>query len=403
MAKTSKLPEIDRRVSLRSIADFSERVSTLADELREQILAPRPRKNPPTFTTAQVAELCGIDRSRVNYLASKEGSGLPPGELQGSGRSRVFTLAEARTWVQLVSDIYPSPLVTGARAPRGKIILVANFKGGSTKTTTSMCLAQGLSLRGRRVLVVDLDPQASLTELCGLYAEKEVGEEDTVLPYLYDTDIEGGLASAVQETYWDGLDIIPAHPALFSAEFHLPAMVNKNPKFQFWALLRQGLEPLRDQYDYIVLDTAPSLSYLTINALMAADSMVMPLVPESLDFISSVSFWSLFSDLARSFMEREGDKAYDFISILLSKVDYSPSSSAPVVRSWVQRAYGEWLHALEVPSSSVMSTGALAFSTVFDISKWEGSAKTFQRVRAPLEEYCRWVDDLYVEEWRNGK
>jgi chromosome partitioning protein len=196
------------------------------------------------------------------------------------------------------------------------------------------------------------------------------------------------------------LDDIPAHPSLFVAEFHLPAMMKVKPTFKFWAILRQGLEPLRKQYDYIILDTAPSLSYLTLNALMAADSMVMPLVPESLDFISSVSFWSLFSDIAANFMSMERDKKYDFISLLLSKVDYGKTSSAPIVRSWVQRAYGEWLNTVEVPASSVMSNGALALSTVFDISKADGVAKTVQRVRQPLMEYCRWLDDLYVEKWR---
>ncbi|SAL36402.1 cobyrinic acid a,c-diamide synthase [Caballeronia choica] len=400
MSIRSELPVIDRSVSLAYIAEFSERVSTLTEELRDQILAPRPRKNAPTFTTSEVAELCGLDRSKIHYLASREGTTLPTGAAYGTGRSRLFTLAETRTYIQQVSEIYQSPLVTGSRDADGRVVLVANFKGGSTKTTTSMCLAQGLTLRGRKVLVVDLDPQASLSELCGIYAEKEVDEDSTVLPYIYDQSIEGGLSSVIKSTYWDGLDVIPAHPSLFGAEFHLPAMMKVKPTFKFWAILRQGLEPLRKQYDYIILDTAPSLSYLTLNALMAADSMVMPLVPESLDFISSVSFWSLFSDIAANFMSMERDKKYDFISLLLSKVDYGQTSSAPIVRSWVQRAYGEWLNTVEVPASSVMSNGALALSTVFDISKADGVAKTVQRVRQPLMEYCRWLDDLYVEKWR---
>jgi chromosome partitioning protein len=400
MTKKSELPVIDKSVSLAYIAEFSERVSTLTEELRDQILAPRPRKNAPTFTTSEVADLCGLDRSKIHYLANREGSALPTGVAYGTGRSRLFTLQEARTYVQQVSEIYQSPLVTGSRDADGRVLLVANFKGGSTKTTTSMCLAQGLSLRGRKVLVVDLDPQASLSELCGIYAEKEVDEDSTVLPYIYDQSVEGGLSSVIKKTYWDGLDIIPAHPSLFGAEFHLPAMMKVKPTFKFWTILRQGFEPLRSQYDYIILDTAPSLSYLTINALMAADSMVMPLVPESLDFISSVSFWSLFSDIAANFMSMETDKKYDFISLLLSKVDYGTTSSAPIVRSWVQRAYGEWLNPVEIPASSVMSNGALALSTVFDISKADGVAKTVQRVRQPLMEYCRWLDDLYVEKWR---
>lgn len=403
MKKKSELPLIDRRVSLSEIADFSEKVATLTDELRDQILAPCPRKAAPFFTTSEVADLCGLDRSKIHYLATREGNNLPAGAASGNGRSRLFTLAEARKYVQQVSEIYQSPLVTGSRDAQGKVILVANFKGGSTKTTTSMCLAQALTLRGRKVLAIDLDPQASLSELCGLYAEKEVSEDSTVLPFIYDQTIDGGLATVIKETYWDGLDVIPAHPSLFGAEFHIPAMLKTRPSYKFWSILREGLEPLRKKYDYIVLDTAPSLSYLTLNALMAADSMVMPLVPESLDFISSVSFWNLFSDIARNFMEMEADKSYDFVSVLLSKVDNSQTSSAPIVRSWVQRAYGVWLTPVEIPESSAMSNGALALSTVFDISKSDGVAKTLQRVRQPLMDYCRWVDDMYVEHWRLGK
>lgn len=397
MLVKSELPVIDRTVTLDSMGQLAKQLEKLTVELREQILAPRPRKNPPIFTSTQVAEMCGIDRNRLNYLATKEGSTLPGGELQGTGRSRHFTLAETRQWVQQASQVKRSPLLETGVA-QGKVLISANFKGGSCKTTTSMCLAQGLSMLGRKVLLVDLDPQASLTELCGLYAEKMVVEEDTVLPFIYSPE-DFELESVIQETYWDGVDVIPAHPSLFSAEFHIPAMTSKSAGYRFWELLRKGLRPLRTKYDFIIIDSAPSLSYLTINGLMAADAMVMPLVPESLDFISSVSFWNLFADMAESFKRFEGGKQYDFVSILLSKVDYNQASSAPIVRSWVHRAYGDWLSPIEVPASSVMSNGALALATVFDIGKFEGSNKTFQRIKLPLEEYCRWVDNFYAEKW----
>lgn len=397
MSFKSKLPEVDRTVTLPDIAVYAKNLDSLMAKLRESILAPRPRKNTPVFTSAQVAEMCGIDRARLNYLATKEGGDHPPGELQGNGRSRQFTLAEARKWVQLESKIPPSPLLSGKSA-NASVLLTANFKGGSTKTTTTMCLAQGLSLRGRKVLLIDMDPQASLTELCGFYAEKEVTEDDSLLPFIYEPETVK-VSSLIQSTYWDGVDLIPAHPSLFSAEFHIPAMVAeyaKNDKtYRFWALLSKGLEEVRSEYDYIILDSAPSLSYLTLNALLAADAIVMPLVPESLDFVSSVTFWNLFSDLAESFVKLEKDKRYDFVSILLSKVDHSQNSSAPVVRSWAQQAYGDWLHTIEVPASSVMSNGALAIQTVFDISKWDGGNRTLQRIRTPLEEYCAWIDSFY--------
>jgi chromosome partitioning protein len=399
----SELPSIDRRVKLTDFSEFADRLKVMTDELRDQILAPRPRKNAPVFTIGELSDLCGLDRQKINYLATKDGSDLPAGEAHGTGRARIFSLKDARQWVQKVSAIYQTPLVTGTREQRGRVLTTANFKGGSCKTTTSMCLGQGLSLRGRKVLMIDLDPQASLSELCGLYAEKDINWDDTVLPYIYDPNIEGGLGSKVQSTYWDGLDIIPAHNYLHDAEFHLPAEQKTNPGFKFWSILRSGIEPLRAHYDYIIIDTAPSLSYMTLNGLMAADSMVMPLVPESLDFISSSSFWSLFAEVANGFAEHDVDKTYDFVSVLLSKVDYGTTSSAPVVRSWTQRAYGDWLHAIEIPASSVMSNGALAFSTVFDLSRADTVAKTLARVKQPLMDYCKWIDDQYVAQWRAGQ
>jgi chromosome partitioning protein len=397
MTVMSELPVIDREVSLSSLGGFSENLSALVTTLRMKILAPQPRKKAPSFTATQVAEMCDIDRARLHYLATKEGSQLPAGEINGNGRMRYFTLAETRQWVQQLSKIRKSPLLEN-KPGQGKVLISCNFKGGSAKTTTTMCVAQGLSLRGRKVLVIDLDPQASLTELCGLYAEKELTSDDTALGAIVSPE-ECLLSDVVQDTYWAGIDIVPAHPGLFETEFHLPAKTVHNPKFKFWAQLRKALEPLRTQYDYIILDSAPSLSYLTVNGLMAADAMVIPLVPESLDFISLSSFWHLFSDMGQTFIERDGDKKYDFISVLLSKVNYGANSSAPVVRSWVNRAYGDWLSSIEVPESSAMSNGALSIQTVFDIAKWEGSYKTLQRVREPLEEYCEWLDNFYAEKW----
>lgn len=402
MANVSQPMPIDRTVTLEEISDFADVVTDYATELRDQILAPRPRKEAPVFTTGEVAELCGLTRQQVQYLATKGDGVLPEGQSTGTGRSRsrLFTLGEARNWVQQVSDIYQTPLVAGPSDFEGKVLITSQLKGGSAKTTTSMCLAQGLSLRGRKVLVVDLDPQASLSELCGLYAEKEVSPDDTVLPFVYDQKVEGGLLSRVQPTYWDGLDIIPAHTELVGAEYHLPAMQMKLAGFKFWQVLRDGLAPLRKHYDYIILDTSPSLSYLNLNALMAADAMVMPMVPENLDFFSSLSFWRLFSDVAKSFIKYEANKKYDFVSVLLTRVNYNSTSAAPVVRTWAQGAYRHWLDPFEVPASSVMSSGALAFTTVFDISSSHSQAKSLARVKQPLIDYCRWVDDMFVKQWR---
>ena len=98
----------------------------------------------------------------------------------------------------------------------------------------------------------------------------------------------------------------------------------------------------------------------------------MPLVPESLDFVSSVQFWNLFSELALNFTGIDPTKRFDFINVLLSKVDSSSSSSTPVVRSWIERAYGERVLPVEFPISSAVGSEALEFSTIYDVNKWTG-------------------------------
>ena len=385
------LPFADLSISLQEIGNFSSRLTVIMDELREQMLAPRPRKASPVFTSAQLGALCGIDRVKVNYLLQKKPT-LPQGEAQGGGRTRVFSLADVQDWVRSESGIVARPAGTP-----GEIVIVANFKGGSTKTTTTASLAQGLTLRGRKVLLVDLDAQASLTELCGMYVEEDINEIDTVMPFIYGD--ETNLNYAIKPTYWSNLDLIPAATALFGAEFIIPSTVAQDPKFQFWDILNRGLQPLRQKYDYIIIDTAPSLSYLTINALMSANAMIMPLVPESLDFVSSVQFWNLFSELALNFSGLDPSKRYDFINVLLSKVDNSTSSSAPVVRSWIDRAYRNWVLPVEIPASSAVGSEALEFSTIYDVGKWSGNSRTLARIRDPFDHLCKLIDDKFVAKW----
>ncbi|TRZ56121.1 MAG: ParA family protein [Rhodocyclaceae bacterium] len=392
MKPVSALPAINRRITIQQIGAFSDKLLLLMGDIREQMLAPRPRKKAPNFSIGQVAALCGTERQRINYLLAKEDSLLPKGALQGNGKSRLFSLSEAQEWVQAESGITLRP-----KEKLGEVIVIANFKGGSTKTTTAMSLAQGLSLRGRKVLVLDLDPQASLTELCGMYAEQDVDEDDTILPLIYGD--EPDLRYAVKETYWHNLFAIPAATPISAAEFVIPKKVTENRGFPFWRIIGDGLQPLRQEFDYIIADTSPSMSYLTINGLMSANAMVMPLVPESLDFISGTQFWGLFADLCRTFSHLEPTKAFDFVSVLLSKVDNGPTSSAPIIRSWSQRAYGDWLLPMEIPMSSVVGSEALEFATIYDIETWAGSKKTLDRIKDPFDAFVKLVDDEFVNKW----
>lgn len=147
----------------------------------------------------------------------------------------------------------------------GKVIAIANQKGGVGKTTTSVNLSSALALLGRKILVVDIDPQGNATS--GLGIDKH-GLEAT----LYDV-FTGvfSLSSVIVGAEQPGLWVAPANHDLVGAEVELSNTPGRE------SILRSQLEPLRSQFEYIIIDCPPSLSLLTINALVAADTLLVPL------------------------------------------------------------------------------------------------------------------------------
>lgn len=379
-----------RRIAIGDLVEQARRAVNVVSEVRGMAVAPDSRKQPPVLSGANVAQLCSIDKSQLNYRITK--GDLPAGQVRANGVRREFTLAEARAWAAAFKVASERP--SGAKAIT---IAVANFKGGSTKTTTALTLAQGLSLRGHRVLLVDLDPQGSLTTLCGVLPDTEVEDDKTIAPLCYGE--QDNVQYAIRPTYWDGMDLIPASPTLFSAEFALPARQVKERGFRFWDVLNAGLDSVRAEYDVIVIDTPPALSYLTINALMAADGMVVPMPPNALDFASSAQFWNLFSDLAASIEESRGiRKEYDFIHVLLSKVDKT-DGAMPFVRSLITATYAEKVLPVEIPKTNVTTTSAAEFRTVYDLSKYEGSYKTYERAREAYDRFVELTEESIAQAW----
>ena len=153
---TDKLLNLSPAISLGQIADQANKAVEMMEMIRTAMLAPTARKSAPHFNLSQLTTLLGIEKGSFAHRLSR--GDLPSGTLNESGNRREFTLAESRTWIKAYHQDRLRP--GGAEAVT---ISVGNFKGGVGKTTTAMTLAQGLSLRGHRVLVIDTDPQGSLT------------------------------------------------------------------------------------------------------------------------------------------------------------------------------------------------------------------------------------------------
>ena len=390
----AEAPPRRRVINGLSVADIvtqANRALDKVEDLRAAMLAPKVVKLAPSFSSTQLAALCDIDKNALTYRLGR--GELPRGTVRANGSRREFTLAETRTWVRAHRQATHRP--AGARA---FTISVAMFKGGSTKTTTAMALAQGLTLRGHRVLVIDTDPQNSLTSLCGVLADAELEPGDSLLPLFHGQQPD--VRYAVRETYWDGLDLIPATSTLSAAEFSLPSRQIRERDFRFWDVLNSGLDAVKDDYDVILIDTPPSLSYTTINAMWAADGLVVPISPGALDFLSSAQFWAMFGDLAESMGERWAKKQYAFISVLLSTVNTTDAATG-IMRQWITDTYRDRVLPVVVPSSAVMSYASAQFGTVYDIHRYEGSQKTYLRAREAYDQFCELIEQSVVAAWQD--
>jgi len=254
--------------------------------------------------------------------------------------------------------------------------------------------------------LIDADPQGSATTFCGFLPDAEVDVTDTISPLFHgkwDTD-DGekeinGIEYAIRKPYWSGLDLVPASPALFGAEFVLPARQMEEKDFRFWDVLLNGLTSAKKDYDVIIIDTPPSMSYITLNALLAADGLVIPIPPKSPDFASSAQFWRLFSDLAHSIRDKMPfEKTYAFVNILLSRVDMSIQATS-VVRSWISKTYGDRVLPVQIPQTAVAEVASIEFGTVYDITKYSGSSRTYERAREAYDQFVDLMDQSISQTW----
>ncbi len=239
-----------------------------------------------------------------------------------------------------------------------KVIAITNQKGGVGKTTTTVNLGVGLAKTGKRVLLIDADPQGSLTVSLGIKTPDElpVSLATVMQDVIEDKDTPEGSGLIRHE---EGVELLPSNIELSGLEVSLFNTMSRE------SILKGYLDGIKQKYDYVLIDCMPSLGMMTVNALVAADSVIIPSQP---NFLSTKGLNLLMRSIAR--IKKQINPKLRIDGILLTMVDNRTNNAKAIIAS-LRSSVGESIRVFstEIPHSVRAAESSLAGKSIFTHDK----------------------------------
>jgi len=374
---------------LKELEDVVANVDRVIDHIKTNLFAPTGEKQfKKLFKISEAADL--IYRSK-SAIRKAEADGFIESCRAENSRYRGFSLDQ----LSAARSYFGSEPRLGSNE-EAEILAVQNFKGGVAKTTISVHLAQWLAIRGFRVLLIDLDSQASSTAMFGYTPDIEIQEADTIAPYIYGD--QRTLHYAIRKTHIPNLSLIPSNLQLYQAEYHIQAMHQETPIYSY---LTSALEDIKSEFEVIIIDPPPALGMFSLNTMVAATSMVIPMPPRMLDFTSSMQFFNMMKETLGDIQERIGTELdYNFLKIIISKKkqrlnDEKNARAEDDIVALAKKLLGKkWMIENAIYESSAIDNAVNQFSTLYEV---EGPAASSQSHRMALEAMDAVFEEVFEE------
>ena len=405
MSMNQAIPDLHETTSAR----ITRRADALSRRLRavgERVFPPTAQKSLRSFTSGEVAEIVGISDGYLRQL-SLDGLGPVP-ELGPSGR-RSYTLEQVVDLRRYLATARPKDAVRfWPRRREGdklQVITVANFKGGSAKTTTSLYLAQGLALSGLRVLAIDLDPQASLSAMFGLQPEFDIAENATLYGAIRYDGERVAMKEVVRPTYFTGISIVPGNLELMEFEHQTPRYMMESrsrPDELFFRRVARAIAEVDDDFDVVVIDCPPQLGFLTMGALNAATGMIVTVHPQMVDIASMSQFLLMTSDLISVIEEAGGSLDYDFLRFLVTRHDPRDVPEQEIV-ALMRDVFDADVLAASAWKSTAIANAGLTKQSLYELTRGSVGRSVYDRAMESINAVNEEIMDMIFSVWGRQK
>lgn len=382
--------------SLSFMENFSSKLELALSNLSMAQFPPDARRSMRKFTSTEVAQLLDVTEAYIRQVAAKEQGPSP--EI-ANGR-RLYTLEQVlELRLALAANgrkKWMNPRRTGSE--QCQIIAVTNFKGGSSKTSTTIHLGHYLALRGYRVLAVDLDPQASLTALHGNLPNFDYRGGDTLYSAIrFEDPIP--TKSIIHQTHIAGFDVICAGLELTEFETAVALEMRRAGGTGFLLRVSQALEQVADDYDFILMDSAPSLNFLTLSSLTAATGVVIPVPAHMLDVDSTAKFLELAASYMQILDEVGTSAQWDFAKFLVTKFEPNDHPQANM-SALMRQVFGEDLLLNSVIKSTAVADALTWKQSLYEVQRTRFSApKTYDRAIESINAANAELEALFRKAW----
>ena len=411
------------------------------DDLADRGLDEQGQKTLRRFSTWEITKyLIPVATAHFRRVL-RQNPDLPQGLTETEGGAKWFTLDEVlklRAFFAAEGAKSRDYLPYRPSSLPAKVLAVANFKGGVGKTSTAAHIAMSAALDGYKVLVIDLDSQGSMTSIFG---GRVADEWQTVFPLLArhygehlrrenqsrldrgeaPLPLEDTVAQAMemktqdlaQKTHWPNIDLIGAQLDLYWAEFQVPVWRMHARSWKLWDALSERLEGdgVLSEYDMVILDTPPALGYLTINALAAADILLVPTGASFLEFESTGRFFDMLHATFASIEDGENIAAralgrpglsfeWDAVRAIITRYDAGQQAEFGAL---MQAYLGTVLSPYRQDYTALVGQAGEQVAGIYEADYRDFNRETYARGRAAFDQTWAGVKRLLIGAWRRDE